>query len=491
MLRPLLETRGNREVLLAVTAGYLLVQISSLPVAIALPTLAEQFGTGIDEVALMVVVYLLMLGSFVMIAARLGDRIGHEPVFFFGLVSLTAASGLIAAATDLWQVVALRAMAGLGSAMVMGNANAILAGAFPAGKRGRAFAVPIIGARLGTLTGLGIFAVMLQYVGWRPVFLTFVPLGLAALALSFPLLARSRAEAGSRPREETARGGIDWLGGALLAAGAIVLILSGSHLHGGEASFISSDGLTYHLPMHIAALLILGVFVLVERAVANPVVDMRHFRVGAFSLSLATNVTYHASMLATFTLVPILVEEGFGREPLWVTVVLLPSQTLGLFMPMVAGWLYDRHRPAWLRPATMASIAVGFLALGMAAPHVGFWALPLLMLPIAMGTNMFNPINNATIMNALPTRHRGVASGMLETTRELGHAIGATAAAAVLALALPAAVGLLSEAEVRTAYLGGFRTATLMVVFVLLFGAALAAIRRPSHADAAPAGRGG
>ena len=476
--------------LLAVTAGYLLVQISSLPVAVALPTLADQFGTSLSDVALMVVVYLLMLGSFVMIAARLGDRIGHEAVFFFGLVCLTASSGLVAAATDLWQVLALRAVAGLGSAMVMGNANAILAAAFPPGSRGRAFAVPIIGARLGTLTGLGIFAIMLQFVGWRPVFLSFLPLGVAALALSFPMLARSRAGSSERPADESSGGRIDWLGGTLLAAGAIVLILSGSHLHGGEESFISEDGLTYHLPMHVAALLILGVFVLVERSVANPVVDMRHFRVGAFSLSLATNVTYHASMLATFTLVPILVEEGFGREPLWVTVVLLPSQTLGLFMPLVAGWLYDRHRPSWLRPVTMASIAIGFLALGMAAPHVGFWALPLLMLPIALGTNMFNPINNATIMNSLPTRHRGVASGMLETTRELGHAIGATAAAAVLTLALPAAIGLLSDAEVRTAYLGGFRTATLMVVFLLLFGAALAAIRRPAHAGTTPPGGG-
>ncbi len=476
-------TRRHREVLVAVTAGYLLVQISSLPVAIALPTLSEQFGASIEDVALMVVIYLLMLGSFVMIAARLGDRIGHEPVFFFGVIVLAAASGLVAISTDLWQVLAFRAIAGLGSAMIMGNANAILAGAFPPGKRGRAFAVPIIGARLGTLTGLAIFGLMLQFVGWRPVFLTFVPLGLAALVLTLPLLSRARNESPVGRSKEAAKGGIDWLGGALLAAGAIVLILSGSHLHGGEESFISEDGLTYHLPMHIAALLILVTFVFVERSVRNPVVDMRHFKVGAFSLSLTTNVTYHASMLATFTLVPILVEEGFGREPLWVTVVLLPSQTLGLFMPMVAGWVYDKHRPMWLRPATMASIAGGFLALGMVAPHVGFWALPLLMLPIAIGTNMFNPINNATIMNSLPTKHRGAASGMLETTRELGHAIGATAAAGVLALALPAALGLLSDAEVRSAYLGGFRTATLMVVFVLLFGAVLASIKRPGADD--------
>jgi MFS family permease len=126
----------------------------------------------------------------------------------------------------------------------------------------------------------------------------------------------------------------------------------------------------------------------------------------------------------------------------------------------------------------MVSIAGGFVALGMSAPHIEFWVLPLLMLPIALGTNMFNPVNNATIMNALPTEHRGTASGMLETTRELGHALGATAAAGVLTLVLPATLSLLSDAEVRSAYKDGFQMAALMVVFVLVFGAIVASIRR-------------
>ena len=78
-------------------------------------------------------------------------------------------------------------------------------------------------------------------------------------------------------------------------------------------------------------------FVLLEWRVANPIVDMRLFRRREFSLSLGSNVIYHASMLGTMTLVPILVEEGFGRSPMFVTLVLIPGQTLGLFMPMVAG----------------------------------------------------------------------------------------------------------------------------------------------------------
>ncbi|MDP6715582.1 MAG: MFS transporter, partial [SAR202 cluster bacterium] len=224
----------------------------------------------------------------------------------------------------------------------------------------------------------------------------------------------------------------------------------------------------------------------IERRMANPIVDIQHFKTKAFSLSLGSNVAYHFSMLATMTLVPILVEKGFGREPIFVTFVLLPSQILGLFMPMVAGWVYDRYRPRLLRPGTMILIAGGFLILSLFAIQAPFWALPLLMFPIAVGTNMFNPVNNATVMNSLPLEHRGAASGMLETTRELGHAFGATAAASVLALALPAGVALLSDSSASIYYKEGFQLSTLMVVFVLASGGVLAYFHKAPVLGGAP-----
>ncbi len=443
-IRLLLNTRSRKETLLALTAAYMLVQLSSLPVAISLPTLADAFNTGIDDTAWIVIIYLMMLGAFVLLGARLGDRYGHARVFFIGIALSTLGSGFIAISQELWHISVWRAVAGLGSAMVMGNANAILAANFGPRERGRAFAVPIIGARFGTLIGLALFGVLLQFVGWRMVFVTFVPIGVLATVASIPMV-RSQATV----KSERDDGPIDWLGGILLVAAGVVLVLSGSHLHGGEESYTSPDALTYHMPMHLLFVVMLGVFFLVERRMSNPIVDVRHFKQVPFSLSLATNVAYHFSMLVTMTLVPVLVEEGFGKPPLYVTIVLLPSQALGLFMPMVAGWVYDRYQPRLMRPVMMVVIAGGFLVLGTVASDIPFWALPLLMIPISVGTNMFNPINNATVMNSLPLEHRGVASGMMETTREMGHALGATTAAAVLALALPAGISRLSDSAAQ------------------------------------------
>ena len=487
VFRPLLATRERREVLLALSAAYMMVQLSSLPVALSLPTLAEDFQTTVDDAAWIVIVYLLMLGSLVLLMARLGDLYGHARVFFVGIVIATAGAVLLSISRELWHLVLLRGVTGIGSAMIMGNANAILAYAFPPEERGRAFAVPIMGARFGTLIGLALFGVFLHFLSWRLLFVTFIPLGLVSLVVTIPLLKRERPTAPAR-----ASGSVDWTGAVLLFIAAIVFILSGSHLHSGEESYTSSDAISYHVPMHVVFLLLLGAFVVVERRVSSPVIDLRHFHNRTFSLSLTSNVMYHGSMLGTMTLVPILVEEGFGLSPIFVPVVLLPSQSLGLFMPMIAGWIYDKYQPRFLRLWCMLLIAGGFIVLSQVAPVASFWALPLMMIPISIGTNMFNPVNNAMIMNALPLEHRGVASGMLETSREVGHALGATGAALMLGLAMPAGVERLPFEVSRVFFLEGFQVSTLAVVGTLLFGALLVyfqkAPRLETQAAASPAG---
>ncbi|MFB3106028.1 MAG: MFS transporter, partial [Pseudomonadales bacterium] len=313
--------------------------------------------------------------------------------------------------------------------------------------------------------GLVLFGIFLEFFSWRLMFLSFLPLGIIAVIAAIPLL---RQKEHSRP---TTTAPVDIIGGILMVAVAFVLIMSSNHLHGGEESFTSSKGLSYHIPMQILFLVLVVVFILVERYIKHPLVEMRHFREKYFSLALTSNFAFHFSMLATTTLIPILVENGYGMSPLWVPVILLPNQLLGFSMPLLAGWVYDKYRPKYLRPAAMATIALGFLMLGLSVGHVPFFALPFLMLPISIGSSVFNPINNATVMSALPLEHRGVASGMLETTRELGHAIGATVSATALAIVLPVGISALSGSEAQRFYIDGFRFSSLMVVITLLIGA--------------------
>ncbi len=466
--REVLNTPARRQVMLALASTFMLVQVASFPVALALPSIAKDFLIDVETAAWVLVAELLALGATVYLAAKLGDRYGHNRIFFFGIVITTIGAVAAGFAMDFTQLLLFRGVQGLGAALVTGNANAILAGSFPPEERGRAFAIPITAARFGTFAGLLAFAAFLQWFDWRFIFFSFIPLGVIAVVSGLPLLKQKEAPDVSSDEP------VDF-GGAFLFIGMIsALILSGLHLHPGEESFTSSDAVSYHLPMHIASVVLLIAFIIYERRMKQPFVDLRLFKNRHFSLALFSNTTFHLSMLAIMTLVPILVENGFGYGPLFVIYVLLPHQSMGLVIPIVAGWYYDKFQPRLLRPVAMTLIALGIFLIGMFALKVPFWFMPLLLFPASIGTSIFNTINNAVIMNSIGQEHRGFASGMIETTRQVGHTLGATVAASALGLVLPAGIALLSEAEAQDFYFQGLQASALVVVWIILAGAVVA-----------------
>jgi hypothetical protein len=328
---------------------------------------------------------------------------------------------------------------------------------------------------MGSLLGLVVFGIFLQFLNWRFVFLTSLPVGLLAVKNSYPLLKYQAAQLTESARNIS----INYVGAILMVVTLGTFVLSGLHIHGGEETFTSEEAISYHVPMHILFLSLLALFIVVQHRTKEPFLDFRYFKYKYFSTALYTNTTFHLSMLAVVTLIPIVVENGLGKAPIFVTLVLLPNQILGLFLPTFAGWWYDRYNPRWLRPGALMGIALGFLLVGAFASTLSWWGIPLLLLPTYIGSNLFNTANNAVVMNTLP-ESRTFASGMLETTRQMGHTIGTTISATVLGLALPFAIDLLPVAESQLAYRDGFRFSALAVVLIMMSGSFVAAFQRSS-----------
>ena len=476
--------------MIGLASSQMLVQLSSMPIAMTIPSVARDFDIEVSKAAWMVIVRLLMLGSTVFLSARLGEKYGHARVYFIGIVVLSVASVLAATSFDFNQLILWSGLVGVGGALITANSNAILAMVFDDKERGRAFSVPVVSARMGSLLGLVVFGIFLQFLNWRFVFLTSLPVGLLAVKNSYPLLKYQAAQLTESARNIS----INYVGAILMVVTLGTFVLSGLHIHGGEETFTSEEAISYHVPMHILFLSLLALFIVVQHLTKEPFLDFRYFKYKYFSTALYTNTTFHLSMLAVVTLIPIVVENGLGKAPIFVTLVLLPNQILGLFLPTFAGWWYDRYNPRWLRPGALMGIALGFLLVGAFASTVDWWGIPLLLLPTYIGSNLFNTANNAVVMNTLP-ESRTIASGMLETTRQMGHTIGTTISATVLGLALPFAIDLLPVAESQLAYRDGFRFSALAVVLIMMSGSFVAAFQRSSaqrqeQRTAAPQGAG-
>tara|TARA_Y100001001_G_scaffold162104_1_gene187927 strand:+ start:1057 stop:2493 length:1437 start_codon:yes stop_codon:yes gene_type:complete len=476
--------------MIGLASSQMLVQLSSMPIAMTIPSVARDFDIEVSKAAWMVIVRLLMLGSTVFLSARLGEKYGHARVYFIGIIVLSVASVLAATSFDFNQLILWSGLVGVGGALITANSNAILAMVFDDKERGRAFSVPVVSARMGSLLGLVVFGIFLQFLNWRFVFLTSLPVGLLAVKNSYPLLKYQAAQLTESARNIS----INYVGAILMVVTLGTFVLSGLHIHGGEETFTSEEAISYHVPMHILFLSLLALFIVVQHRTKEPFLDFRYFKYKYFSTALYTNTTFHLSMLAVVTLIPIVVENGLGKAPIFVTLVLLPNQILGLFLPTFAGWWYDRYNPRWLRPGALMGIALGFLLVGAFASTVSWWGIPLLLIPTYIGSNLFNTANNAVVMNTLP-ESRTFASGMLETTRQMGHTIGTTISATVLGLALPFAIDLLPVAESQLAYRDGFRFSALAVVLIMMSGSFVAAFQRSSaqrqeQRTAAPQGAG-
>ena len=471
--RQLGSTRARRDTLFALAFGHLLVQSTFIPITLTIPSVADYFGVDVDDASWSVIIRLLVLGSTVFLAARLGEKYGHIQVFFTGLVVMTLANVMAATSQSLTQLIIWSGAGGFGGGLVTANGNAMLAMMFEPNERGRAFAVPVTASRIGTLMGVVLYGAFLSLFNWRLVFAFAVLTGALALWFSFPLLKHRYRQA----REEGRGININYPSAALLVVTLAVFVLSGSHLHDGAESFTTPDALRYHLPMHLLTLALLGLFIIVQSRSAEPFLDFRYFKRKYFSMALFSNTTFHLSMLTVFTLVPIVVEDGLGYSPFVVSMVLLCHQSFGLWIPPIAGLIYDRYNPQWLGTVSLALVAGGIAAIALFAARVPIWGLPMLLLPASVGTALFISPYNALVMNTLP-ENRSFASGMLETTRQMGHTVGTTLAAMVLGISLPATLALMPAVDAQPYYQQGFRVAALIVVWIVAAGAVVALFQR-------------
>jgi EmrB/QacA subfamily drug resistance transporter len=401
-----------------VCIGAFMGQLDASIVTTALPTIQHAFGASVAAASWVGLSYLVALVACVTAMGRLADVHGRKLVYLYGFAVFVAGSALCAFAGSLDALVAFRALQGVGAAMLQANSVAIIALAVPPSRLGRALGVQGAAQALGLAAGPSIGGLLVAAGGWRLLFLANVPAGVVAFALGWYLLPRSTdLDHGAR---------FDRLGFVLLvptvAATLCVVSLGGVRGLGG-------------LPLGgLAAAAVLGGvgFLRHERRARSPLVDLAVIGSSRLGSRLVASATSYVVLFGTLLAAPFLLERALhaGVVEAGATLAAMPV-AIGVVAP-VAGRAYERTGPRPLTVAGMALCSVALLAAARFHATPGVLAAELVVLGAGIG--LFTPANNASTMASVPRRSAGEASGLLNTARGLGTAVGLALATLLLSV---------------------------------------------------------
>jgi MFS family permease len=359
--------------------------------------------------------------SLIVSAGRLGDVVGRRRLLIGGLALFTAASVLSGVAPTLGVLIAARAAQGLGAAVMMALSVALAAEIARDGKTGSAMGLLGTTSAIGTVLGPSLGGVLTAGVGWRAIFLINAPFGLVALFLAYRYLPADSRE----PR--TGRVGFDFGGtlllGLTLAAYSLAMTI-------GRGSFGPING-----GLLVGAAVGVYLFARAERRAESPLIRLTIFGDAGLRASLATSLLVSTVLMATLVVGPFYLARGLGLNTILVGLVMSAGPLVAALTGVPAGRIVDRFGAGRVTMAGLIGIAAGCVILSVMPVTAGISGYVVPIAAMTASYALFQTANNTGLMRGVHPGQRGVISGMLNLSRNLGLITGASVMGAVFALA--------------------------------------------------------
>jgi EmrB/QacA subfamily drug resistance transporter len=432
---------SSRWALAALCLSMLLASFGTSVANVGLPTFAEVFDASFHEVQWIVLAYLLTITTVIVGVGRLGDIAGRRFLLLAGLFIFTAGSAMCGLAPSLWLLVAARAVQGLGAAIMMTLAMALIAGTVARAKTGTAIGLLGTMSAIGTALGPSLGGVLIHGFGWRAIFLVTVAPGLLTFLLAHLYVAADR------PAPKGAGSGFDALGSLLLALtlGSYALAMT---IGRGRFGMLNAALL-------VAAALALLLFVRAEARAEAPLVRLAMFRDSRLGAGCAMSALVSTVMMATLVVGPFYLSGALGLDAARVGVAMAAGPIAAALAGWPSGHLVDRFGVRRTALFGLVAIAGGSLLLSALPATVGVPGYLAPILVVTVGYALFQTANNSAVMLNVGAEQRGVVSGMLNLSRNLGLITGASAMGALFA----AASGTLDHAAEPGEIAAGMRTA--------------------------------
>jgi EmrB/QacA subfamily drug resistance transporter len=393
----------------------LMIILDGTIVSVALPAVQADLGFTASGLAWTVNAYLVPLGGLLLLAGKLGDLMGRRRMLVSGLVLFVLASLLCGLATGAGMLVAARFLQGVAAAMASAVVLGMIVALFPEpAERAKAMGVYAFvgaaGASIGTLLG----GVLTETVGWRWIFLVNVPIGVVAAVASMRLIERDRPLGGaSRP---------DVLGGALVTGGLVLAVFA----------IVDGSGSGMRLGLGVLAAALLAAFVVRQRVIAEPLVRLGIFRSRAVSGGNLVQMLMVAGMLGFQFTATLYLQRALGYPPAQTGMaLLLVPVTIALVSLAWSGRLIGRFGPRAVLLTGEVLLVAGLLLL--TRDPVGSYVMDVLpsMLVLGVGAGLSLPAVTTVMMSDATPTDAGLASGLANTSQQVGGALGIAVLAAL------------------------------------------------------------
>ena len=405
--------------LLVLSLSLLVISLDNTVLNVALPTLADDLGATSGQLQWIVDSYVLVFAGLLLTAGALGDRFGRRRALRIGLGVFLLGSIAATVADSPAMLIASRALMGVGGAFIMPSTLSVLTNVFPAEERPKAIGIWAAVSGLGIAIGPVVGGFLLEHFWWGSVFLINVPIVVAALALSWPLVPESKDP---RPSK------LDPFGAALSIAGMTTLlwaiIEAGGERGWGDAAVLSSFGL---------AAALLAAFAVWELHTPSPMLNVRLFRDRRFTASSASIALVFFALFGTIFFLTQYLQSVLGYAPLKAGEAILPVSVGLILAAPLAAKLMVRHGTRFVVAGGLALVAASLVLLSTAEVGTGYGLIGAVMVGMGFGMGLAMTPATEALMSALPKEQAGVGSAMNDTVRQVGGALGVAVLGSLLA----------------------------------------------------------
>jgi DHA2 family methylenomycin A resistance protein-like MFS transporter len=411
-----MSERGSRAALAAAVLGFFIVTFDAVVVNVALPSIRADLGGGIAGLQWVVDGYTLMFAALLLAAGAFSDRAGARRAFTIGVVVFAAASTACGLAPGLGGLIAARFVQGSAAAVMMPASMALIGQAYPdPSRRARAVAIWAMGGAIASSSAL-VLGGILTTVSWRLIFLINIPVGIIAVAL---VAHTQRSPRRNAPFDASG------FATAVLAMGALTFGAIEAGVRGFTAPVVLAS-------FAVAAIAFVA-FVAGQRRAAHPTVPLELFARRNVTVSVGVGFAFVVGYYGLPFVMSLYLQQVRELSAFQTGLVFLPMMLIGAVLTPVSARIVERFGARHVVAAGLVVMAAGLAVLAATTSTAAPLTIAVLMVPVGFAGPMVMPPVTAVLLNSVPDSRVGTASGMFNTSRQLGGALAIAVFGALLA----------------------------------------------------------